>query len=278
MESFLFCFLRDHMINRKLILANAPNNIGKQININHVGCEAGEDTKRRLYIKRAETGIVAYCHHCNQKGFAKDGSESRLSTWINKTPVVSSATSLKPVLAAITPQGTMWLRKNYCDPTSPVFTGVLGELHKVALELKDPQQETIGWQTRNLLPNAIPKYTTYYISSSSKGDAAWFHKNSKTLVITEDYLSAYRVNNDTGFSSVALLRTALSDKTLRQIHDLNFEYVLIWLDPDEAGVQGATKAYKKLNHFLPSTTKIIVLGIDKEPKQCTPAELYNTLI
>ena len=76
---------------------------------------------------------------------------------------------------------------------------------------------------------------------------------------------------------MALLRTALSDKTLTQIHELEFEYVLIWLDPDEAGVQGATKAYKKLNHFLSSTTKIIVLGLDKEPKQCTPTELADIL-
>ena len=266
------------MIDRKLILDNAPNNIGQQISINHVDCPSGVDTKRRLYIKRSITGIVAYCHHCNQKGFAKDNSsEARLSVWINKTPSMTYGSSTKPVLAALTPQGVMWLRKYYCDPSSPVFTGVLGELNKVALALKDPQQQTIGWQTRNLLPNAAPKYTTHYNNSSSKGDAAWFHKDSKTLVITEDYLSAYRVNNDTGFSSVALLRTALSDKTLSQIHELNFEYVVIWLDPDEAGTQGATKAYKKLNHFLPIETKLIMFGMDKEPKECSPAELNNIL-
>lgn len=264
------------MIDSKLIQANAPSNMGEQVHVNHTGCEAGEDKKRRLYIKRTDKGLVAYCHHCNQKGFVFD-NEGRLSTWINK-PAAAVTSSTKPVLASMPVEGNLWLYKHYCDPTKDMFNGIAGERHKVALTLYNPEHQPIGWQIRNLAPNATPKYTTHYTSSSSKGDAAWFHYFSKTLVITEDYLSAYRVNNDTTHSSVALLRTALSDKTLRQIHDLNFEYVLIWLDPDEAGVKGAAKIYKQLNHYLPSTTKIIVLGIDKEPKQCTPAELYDTLI
>jgi len=263
------------MINRKILLDNAPSVVGQQVHINHADCEAGVDTKRRLYIKRQSTAIVAYCHHCNQKGFVKD-VDDRLSTWINK-PTSTVTSSTKPVIASLTTEGKVWLHSHYCDTTHKNFNGIAGERHKVALTLHNPEGQPIGWQIRNLTPNATPKYTTHYTSSNSKGDAAWF-KGNNTLVITEDYLSAYRVNNDTGYTSVALLRTALSDKTLRQIHDSNFEYVVIWLDPDEAGVQGATKAYKKLNHFLPSTTKIIVLGIDKEPKQCTPAELYDTLI
>lgn len=263
------------MINRKLILANAPSNMGEQIHINHTECEAGVDTKRRLYIKRTDRGLVAYCHHCNQTGFVLN-NDDRLSTWINK-PTASVTNNVKPVIASLTHEGKTWLRKHYCDTTNSCFNGIAGERHKVALTLHNTEQQPIGWQIRNLTPNATPKYTTYYNSSSSKGDAAWFSGNN-TLVITEDYLSAWRVNYDTGYTSVALLRTALSDKTLRQIYDFNFEFVVIWLDPDEAGVQGATKAYKKLNHFLPSTTKIIVLGIDKEPKQCTPAELVDILI
>jgi len=98
------------------------------------------------------------------------------------------------------------------------------------------------------------------------------------LVITEDYLSAYRVHKNTGFSSVALLRTMIADKTLSQMYELNFEFVFIWLDPDEAGQEGASKAYKKLNHFLPTTTKLAIFGINKEPKECTPEELKSILV
>lgn len=265
------------MIDRKLILANAPSNIGQQIHINHTGCSSGEDTKRRLYIKRTDKGLLAYCHHCNESGFAKDTTE-RLSTWTNKTTAPAATKNNKPILAALTTEGRVWLHNNYCDADDKLFSGVVSEKSKVALTLLNPEGEHMGWQVRNLLPNATPKYTTYYNNDNHKGDPSWFHKTSKTLVITEDYLSAYRVHKNTGFSSVALLRTSISDRTLMQIHDLNFEAVVIWLDPDEAGIEGAKKAYKKLNYFLPTTTMIAIYGCDKEPKECTPAELANMLV
>ena len=260
------------MIDSKQILKNAPNNIGQQTHVNHVGCEAGEDTKRRLYVKRTDKGLVAYCHHCNQSGFTRDNTDTRLSTWFNKQATTTHKSS-KPILAALTTEGAVWLHKNYCDTDDKLFNGVIGQKHQVALTLQSPEGETIGWQVRNLLPNATPKYITHYTDDSKKGDAAWFYKGNKTLVITEDYLSAYRVHSDTGLSSVALLRTVISDKTLSQIYDLNFEYIIIWLDPDEAGIEGTTKAYKKLNHFLPSETKIAIFGNEREPKECTPPQL-----
>jgi hypothetical protein len=265
------------MIDRKLIQANAPSNNGEQVHVNHTGCEAGEDKKRRLYIKRIEKGLLAYCHHCNESGFVKDNA-GRLSTWTHKATASAGMRSSKPILAALTTEGKVWLHNNYCNPEDKLFSGVIGEQSKVALTLCNPQGEHVGWQVRNLLPNATPKYTTHYINNDHKGDPSWFHIASKTLVITEDYLSAYRVHKNTGFSSVSLLRTSLSDRTLMQINDLNFEAVVIWLDPDEAGIEGAKKVYKKLNHFLPTTTMVAIYGCDKEPKECTPAELASILI
>ena len=265
------------MIDRKLIQANAPSNNGEQVHVNHIGCEAGEDKKRRLYIKRTEKGLVAYCHHCNESGFVKDNA-GRLSTWTQKATAPAAMRSNKPILAPLTTEGKVWLHNNYCNTEDKLFSGVVSEKSKVALTLLNPQGETVGWQVRNLLSNDMPKYTTHYINSDCKGDPAWFHVASKTLVITEDYLSAYRVHKNTGFSSVALLRTSLSDRTLMQIHDLSFIAVIIWLDPDEAGIEGAKKAYKKLNHFLPSSTMIAVYGCDKEPKEYTPAELAGILV
>jgi len=265
------------MIDSKQIIKNAPSNIGQQLHVNHVGCEAGIDTKRRLYIKRTDKGLVAYCHHCNESGFTRDNTDTRLSTWVNKQHT-TAAKSSKPILAALTTEGAVWLRTNYCNNWDKLFNGIAGQKHQVALTLLSPEGETIGWQVRNLLPNTIPKYITHYIDDSKKGDAAWFYKSNKTLVITEDYLSAYRVHNDTGLNSVALLRTSISDKTLNQIYELNFENIVIWLDPDEAGIKGTTHAYKKLNHFLPKQTKIAIYGNDKEPKECTPSQLSCILI
>ena len=235
------------MIDRKLILANAPSNMGQQIHVNHTGCSAGVDTKRRLYIKRTDKGLVAYCHHCTESGFASDNaSHNRLSTWINKKTNTTAATT-KPRLAALSTEGRVWLRSNFCNAEDSNFNGIEGERHKVALTLYNTEQQPIGWQIRNL--KAEPKYVTYYSNNKFKGDSAWFYTGCKALVITEDYLSAYRIHKNTGLSSVALLRTSITDRTLTQIYELEFDTVCIWLDPDKAGMEGTTKAYKKLEHF-----------------------------
>ena len=265
------------MINRKLILDNAPSNTGEQVHINHVGCEAGVDKKRRLYLKRTDKGIVAYCHHCNESGFARDtDSTARLSGWLTKPDSVVKKQQEKPILAALPFKGKVWLQNYYCDPTDKLFSGVVSEASKVALTLLDPEQNVMGWQTRNLEAGAVPKYVTYYIDPKNTGNSSWFMGN-KTLVITEDYLSAYRVSKNTRCSSLALLRTTVSDTTLTQIYDLNFETIVLWLDPDEAGTKGAKRILKQLTHFLPRETKLLLYGMDKEPKECTPTELADAL-
>jgi len=266
------------MIDRKLILANAPSNIGKQVNVNHVGCEAGEDKKKRLYIKRTEKGLVAYCHHCAESGFAKDG-DTRLGTWVSgkkDTSVVKI--QQKPELAPLSIGGKMWLLEYHVTTTSKLFSGIKDDPKKVALTLHNPTNDILGWQVRNLVPDAVPKYTTYYLDNKNKGESAWFHNGSKVLVITEDYLSAYRVSRDVGYSAMALLRTSITDRTLMQIYDMGFSEIYIWLDSDEAGVKGAAKVSKTLRHFLPSDVKLMSIHSDEEPKELTAEQLEKKFL
>jgi hypothetical protein len=265
------------MIDRKLILANAPSVTGEQVHVNHTGCEAGEDKKKRLYIKRTDKGVVAYCHHCNESGFAKDG-EARLGTWVHKKSTTVVKIQQKPELGPLSIEGKMWLLENHCTTTNKLFSGIKDDPKKVAMALCNLTHEVIGWQIRNLVPDAVPKYTTYYIDNKTKGEAAWFYNGSKTLVITEDYLSAYRVSRDSGFSSMALLRTTITDKTLMQIYDMGFSEIYIWLDSDEAGVKGAAKVSKTLRHFLPSDVKLMTIHSNDEPKHLTPEQLEKKFL
>ncbi|CAB4240671.1 Archaeal primase DnaG/twinkle, TOPRIM domain [uncultured Caudovirales phage] len=269
------------MIDRKLLLAFAPKTMGDQVHINHTGCSSGVDKKKRLYIKRTPKGIVAYCHHCAEAGFASDGiSGDRMATWLTEktAPIVKSTTV--PMTGPLSVQAETWLLSHYCSTGYFGFSGVRAKHNQIALTLRNPETDVIGYQVRNLLPGATPKYITSYIYSGNKGDSAWFHYGlNKTLVITEDYLSAYRVSQDThgSVSSLALLRTTITDRTLLQIYELGFKNVVIWLDPDEAGIKGATKAQKELTHFLSTETSIKVINIGKEPKECTVEELSTIL-
>jgi hypothetical protein len=212
---------------------------------------------------------MAYCHHCNQKGFAKD-ADTRLGSWITSKPTATSVkTQQKPELGPLSIGGKMWLLQNHCTTTSKLFSGIVDDPKKVAMALQNVQKETIGWQIRNLVPDAVPKYTTYFFNAKDKSESAWFYNGSKVLVITEDYLSAYRVSRDVGFSAMALLRTTITDKTLMQIYDMGFSEIYIWLDSDEAGVKGAVKVSKTLRHFLPSDVKLMTIHSDDEPKHLT---------
>ena len=38
--------------------------VGETVRINHADCEAGEDTRRRLYITMKPDILLGYCHNC----------------------------------------------------------------------------------------------------------------------------------------------------------------------------------------------------------------------
>ena len=55
----------------------APKIVGEQIHRHHCRQGKGND---KLYIKRNENGIVAYCFHCGKSGFSRIGVSYRMET------------------------------------------------------------------------------------------------------------------------------------------------------------------------------------------------------
>ncbi len=49
----------------------APDTVGEQVHVEH--CKPG---RAKLYIKRTENGILAFCHHCNHSGAYLNSMES----------------------------------------------------------------------------------------------------------------------------------------------------------------------------------------------------------
>lgn len=271
------------MISDKLVLKNAPRVIGEQIHINHEDCEAGEDTKKRLYIKRVDNGVVAYCHNCQGKRFIRDNitKKDRL-TKVFDTPEILPGklpeNISEKIVDTVSPQGQIWLWKYGFECPDTNFKGIKDKPDQVALRLLDTNADTIGWQVRNL-DGKPPKYITKFFNTE-RGNNAWFTRASKVLVITEDYLSAYKISVYTIYDTLALLSTNLSDSVLKNILDIGYTHVILWLDPDEAGVEGTKKAAKKLSYFLPETTKIRIVKEDKEDKEakeCGPVAI-NAII
>ena len=260
-------------INSELLRRNAPKNIGDQIHINHDGCSAGTDTKRRLYIKKVPGGILGYCHHCSGTGFIQlvspEGHE--LSKWLKgdetaDVPSVTTGVVAAGPLPFTGSPGDLWLHKYLTDPIDVKYICGTGDPTQVLLKIYTYEHPThVGYQIRNTA--AKPKYLTYYIKDAFRGDAAWFiAPRTIDLVITEDYLSAYKIFKLCNITTVALLKTTASDVTVRQIAEFNPHKVLVWLDNDVAGMRGSTKLVSRLQYVLSKGTTILSATTSRDPK------------
>jgi len=268
------------MIDRKLLQRYSVLAIGEQINIDHEGCDAGVDRKKRLYIKHVVGGVVAYCHHCSDHGFWRELSTDGtvLRKWLfNETddmPRVRRTDGFNVRPKNVHSVNIVnWLATHHVFPTideedKHYFKEFLNELY---LPIHTPANTQYGYQLRSFDPTK-PKYKTTYYRKLSAG-VSWFNKDTEIIVITEDYTSAYRVWRDTPHASVALLKTSIPDETINLL--VHYKKVVIWLDPDEPGQKASLKILQRLMVCLPSQIKIknMTSSLVPEPKNLTPDNL-----
>ena len=107
-----------------------------------------------------------------------------------------------------------------------------------------------SYQGRSLIPNSKIKYITYGVKRLP------FFKidNQKSVILTEDWCSAYRVYKS-GFQSCALLGTSV--KPIDLLCYINSSYsIILWLDGDKAGQDAVKKLSKSLHLYYPSIYNI----------------------
>ena len=236
--------------------------LGSQIHVNHEGCSAGVDSKKRLYIKRVVGGVLGYCHHCRDHGFWRELSTdgTLLRKWLKGEttdhPVVYRESYLELGLyraISVHSKGILdWLHKYYINPLTLDSDDLCFKQHcnSLYLPLRNSDSKEYGFQLRNF--GVGPKYTTHY-TSNVREEVSWFQYHAKkksTLYITEDYTSAYRIWRDVGCDSLALLKTSISDHTLDLIRKFKYTDICIWLDPDAPGIAASNKLIARLNYAL----------------------------
>jgi len=264
--------------------------VGEQIKVNHLDCTAGLDTKQRLYIKRVPSGGVAYCHHCNQSGFVREltADGTKLRKWLFDKPdgdiirvTRGASVGLQTDLVWTNPEHfspLIWLRKYHIDGQKE--NGYFQTNGKdLVFPIADVNGVIFGSQTRSFSGGS--KYLTNYVTTN-RTNAAWFTLKegmSRVLVITEDYTSAYRVFRDCNVDSVALLRTSASEELLNTIRGQDYNRIIIWLDPDEAGIKGTFTLKTRLRFVVGTHTTIhpIGKGIRVEPKEMDKTALALTI-
>jgi len=252
---------------------------GQQINVNHIGCSAGTDTKARLFIKRDGDRLLGYCHHCAVGG-AKGGAP-RSHIRGGQANVVD--------YNVVLPQDVVY-RHDMCNVHANVWLNAAG------LTQEERDAYHIGWspsqgrvilpvysydgltllayQRRRVLPDdKMPKYlTTRRKDTRHPVLFGKQHRASDTVVIVEDIMSAIKVNRVA--KSVALLGTTLPDWLLFKLA-VEADRAVVWLDNDNAQVRSKQREIRrKLLQFM---DEVFIVAGDKDPKLHSTDDIRNIL-
>lgn len=286
-------------LDLSLYATDLPSKVDEQVHVNHLDCPAGEDRKKRLYIKKVSaTGYVWFCHHCSAKGIAylslsdtKYDSvlEVEDNVKINSisehlTGIYQSALGCVESLEAVS-----YLRQYHLTDADVQRLGIQ----------QFPKAEHVT-TTNPSIYIAIPDWGTIYrdkffgqlrfvkaekhISSHvryySYGDNQvniYQNVSPKVVYITEDSISAGRIFLESeptkAVAAISLKGTSSGDVKIDPI----VEYVksavvpdsvriLIWLDADVAGKTASMDLMKQLKAVLPNNNITVATGFFDEPK------------
>lgn len=247
---------------------------GEQVNVNHVGCEAGRDTKKRLYVKRAEGSLLMYCHHC--QGGGRQGGKRSYIKRDRSLNVVDYNVKLPADLVFAADQchvaGNVWLGPITMEERLRHNIGWSEREGRVILPVYDGNLLVAYQRRRVLKDDQLPKYLT-----TRRGDTKhpyWHgHNHDRSmLVLTEDILSAICVNRLT--SSISLLGTYMSDELAYPLSQL-YSHIIVWLDDDNPAVRThQRKIVRRLQVFCP---KVSLVRKTDEPKHMTDEQIKKVL-
>lgn len=170
----------------------------------------------------------------------------------------------------IPPEGMLWLFKSSITPyrARELGIGYSAFYRRVIIPIYR-DGKLIYFQARKLHDDQDIKYINPRVDRSNI--AYWVRPpgaDNSMVVITEDILSAIRVGKFV--TAMSALGTKLSIPLANQLSE--YDLVVTWLDPDEAGITGA-RSMRKMLMAVPTAN----LKSEKDPKNLTDQEILCTL-
>lgn len=249
--------------------------VDQQVNIDHVFCSAGADTRARLYVKRTRDAVLAYCHNCGGHGIV--GLRKSTVKSIEDLLIENEAVAQQGLGELVMPDDVMgdpdgwpaeaaaWLY-HYGISRSEIINNEIGyspSWDRVILPVFSGGK-LVYWQGRAVRKGQDPKY----ISAKAHNKVMFtahttsMKKDRFKVFIVEDMLSAIKMSRYC--DAIALLGTSpdIDDLTVRLE---NYKNVGIYLDPDHAGYTKAIELEKRLSLVFLGTVKRYQLS--KQPKE-----------
>jgi hypothetical protein len=305
-------FTQEEMVDisrvAKELLFDGPG----QINVNHALCSAGQDTKKRLYIRITEDGsrLLAFCHHCNRRGMQKRSllarfptTEAAVATWDDKagqeelnplsvrwheaikeyngaTPMVVGPGKLPHAMYGLFPlkffaveHFNMLIERDFYGMRYTPSSVIIPRYGETGL---------LGLDKRALARSdhpSAPKWQRILALASDGSEVAgrliiYNTTQSKIGVIVEDPISAMRVDL-LGYGAIALTGSSLSPDDAFKL-SLLFDSIVVWLDNDNATVlKNATAAAMRLRMY--NLNKVGLVHNLCDPKRLTDDQITRAI-
>ena len=264
----------------------------EQVNVNHEGCSAGEDRKKRLYIKRTKDAILYYCHHCSEHRTVRDSVRK------NKSYAAKSAKAYGERILSLPKDSSsdtaewpsparVWVWKYGITDREIKDRGIVysERMRRILIPCWN-EGKLMSFQSRDVHGDGKPKYLSYgdkdsvYAVLTVRPEPSGSEGASdpttliKPLCIVEDVLSCIKVGRQ--MDSLALRKCSLSDKELWWIVKEGYNDFTIFLDDDNAQVKKQQIVLKNKLAPFGCTRVVHTGGID--PKELSDEEIEKCVL
>lgn len=249
--------------------------VGESVRVSHVDCEAGEDTRKRLYITRKPDVLLAYCHNCGVSNSMYMAASDRY----RETPVQMVR---KPAVEYTHPtlihfsnkenipvEAEAWRIRNklsradcnhYMIDYAPEWDSIYLPFYGMASNIE-------GHQFRPLHMRGGAKYINFQKDKDKQlgGIATWRNKPRNDLVIVEDLVSAIHIDK-AGYDALINYGTHVKPTVLHAIPG-DYKRIYVWLDNDNDVVHAHAKQMESILHLYNRTgTQIQRISKYHDPK------------
>lgn len=233
--------------------------------------ECGLDTNTNAaIINHNLQGYSLYCNACSYNPFSHKGKQTlaelaelrKLNEEAQRhaqSRTISLPEDTSYDISDFSREGRTWLWKAGITPKliSKYSIGYSKVQRRVVLPV---YQQGLKWyQNRAVYEGQKPKYLQPNVSKNVvfNGDTV---RSGYRVIIVEDILSAIRVFEASGISTVSILGTKLSDYQTSLLSEASM--VITWLDGDRAGRKGAASIRKTLSMLM----EVGNIVTEKDPK------------
>ena len=279
---------------------------GQTIRVNHDECEAGADSRQRLYLTRThadEARVIAYCHNCQQGGYWLDDEfrPYRDGKHNLNTPVELTTTDTLEEPKGLIEHRNLWptaakawaySRKLHSDTLSwwgikydPSTDRIYIPRWDV-LDRKGTNQPTlIGYQLRKIHDYQQPKYITAQ-KQDAQGWTFVYPKQTSCdyVIIVEDLVSAAHIINATeqegegaNLPGVYINYGTKVDPVLMYKMAINSGNAVVWLDNDNAHVINQAKMMERTIKMYNDRIKVGRVVRHSDPKHYDPESICRIL-